>query len=124
MGIPQPSGCNGNEKHLFIMNNTVQTLKYEGLTFLRVSDRYPFHLDQIKPFDGVVIEFTEKKSSMELVKNIRSHNQQSVYLTPLFLYRLYGEPDKLIARLVDGTTSNLGDLKPIADITRKIKSRM
>ena len=124
MGITQSPGCNGNEKHLLTMNNTVQTLKYEELTFLRVSDRYPFHLDQIKPFDGVVIEFTEKKSSLELVKNIRSHNQTSVYLTPLFLYRLYGEPDKLIAKLVDGTTSNLGDLKPIADITRKIKSRM
>lgn len=124
MGIPEPSWSNGNQKYLFIMNNTVQTLKYEELTFLRVSDRYPFHLDQIKPFDGVVIEFTEKNASLGLVKNIRSHNQSTVYLTPLFLYRLYGEPDKLIAKLVDGTTSNLGNLKPIADITRKIKSRM
>lgn len=106
------------------MNNTVQNLKYEELTFLRVSDRYPFHLDQIKAFDGIIIEFTEKQSALDLVKNIRSHNQSSVYLVPMFIYRLYGEPDKLIAKLVDGTISNLGDLKPIADITRKIKSRM
>lgn len=106
------------------MNNTVQSLKFEELTFLQVSDRYPFHLDQIKPFDGVVIEFTEKKASLDLVKNIRSHNKAAVYLKPLFIYRLYGEPDELIARLVDGTISNLGELKPIADITRKIKSRM
>lgn len=124
MGVFKPPGSKGNQKYLFVMNNTVQSLKYEELTFLRVSDRYPFHLDQIKPFDGVVIEFTEKKTSLDLVKNIRSHNQASVYLKPLFIYRLYGEPDELIAKLVDGTISNLGELKPIADITRKIKSRM
>ncbi|HET8866384.1 MAG TPA: hypothetical protein VFM80_11860 [Gracilimonas sp.] len=94
------------------------------MKFIRIKDQEPLTFDSLKNFDGVIIEYTRYTFTLEMIKNIRSHNEEQVYLLPLFLYKSYGEYSDALSEMVDGTLERLNDLNSIAETTSIIKSRI
>ncbi len=94
------------------------------MKFIRIKDQEPLTFDSLKNFDGVIIEYTRYTFTLEMIKNIRSHNEEQVYLLPLFLYKSYGEHSDALSEMVDGALERLNDLNSIAETTSIIKSRI
>lgn len=107
-------------------NSQDQKIVHDDLTFLKVD---PFEFFDMKwlengKVDAVIIEYRKALSVLELINDIRSHNNKEVYLMPVFLYKIQGETNSVISQLADGEITNLSDINPLADITKKIKSRL
>jgi len=104
---------------------TIQSkeITFEELKILKIQDRSPLFLPQIKSFDAVIIEYSHQLATKEMIHKIRTHNDEAVYLTPIFIYKVYGEeidPNPL----VDNVLYSLSDLSSVANQVRNIKERM
>ncbi len=107
-------------------NSQDQKIKHDDLTFLKVDPLKSFDMKWLEngSVDAIIIEYRKDLSVLELIKDIRSHNNKEVYLMPAFFYKIHGETNPAISQLADGEITNLSNLSPIADITKKIKSRL
>lgn len=107
-------------------NSQDQQLIHDDLTFLKVDPLESFDMKWLESgkVNGIIIEYRKDLSVLELINDIRSHNNKEVYLMPVFLYKIHGETNPAISQLADGEITNLSNLNPIADITKKIKNRL
>lgn len=107
-------------------NSSDQKIVHDDLTFLKVDPLGAFDIQWLEndQTDGVIIEYRKDLSVMELINEIRSHNHKEVYLMPIFLYKMHGEENPAVSQLADGEITNISNLAPIADITRRIKKRI
>lgn len=94
------------------------------LRFLKISDQEPVRLELLKDYSGLIIEYTRHTFTLELIKTIRSHDEEQVYLMPLFLYKSYGDHNEDLSEMVDGTLERLNNLNAIAETTDIIQKRM
>jgi hypothetical protein len=101
-----------------------QKISHEELVFLKIQDRSPLYLPQLKSFDAVIIEYSNQLATEEIVKKIRCHNMESVYLIPIFVYKIYEEETGTRNPLIDGTIHSISNLAQVAEITRKIKNKL
>lgn len=136
MEVLQQDGCNRKENDIlmaiddFFVDEDNEGLEDKrifeigDMKFIRIKDQEPLTFDSLKNFDGVIIEYTRYTFTLEMIKNIRSHNEEQVYLLPLFLYKSYGEYSDALSEMVDGTLERLNDLNSIAETTSIIKSRI
>lgn len=99
-------------------------IEHEDLVFLKIKDRSPLYLPQLKSYDAVIIEYSEELATSNVINKIRNHNLESIYLIPLFVYKIYDDQSKSGNTLIDGTVNSLNNLDKVAEITRKIKSKM
>ncbi len=103
--------------------NESETVTYEELEFLKIHDREPLYLGRLKSFDGVIIEYSHRLATKEMINKIRTNNDESIYLIPLFIHKEYGDGSRENP-LIDGTLHSLDELGGIANRTRQIKKRM
>lgn len=103
--------------------NKSKTITYEGLNFLKIHDREPLFLAQLKSFDGVIVEYSHRLTTKEIINKIRTNNDESIYLIPLFVHKEYGDGSQKDP-LIDGILYSLNELGGIANRTRQIKKRM
>lgn len=94
------------------------------LKFLKISDQEPVRLELLKEYSGLIIEYTRQTFTLEMIKTIRSHDEEQVYLMPLFLYKSYGDQDEVLSEMVDGTLERLNNLNGIAETTDIIQKRL
>lgn len=94
------------------------------MTFGKVESIEYFTIADLVNVDGIIIEYCDRYSVLELINKIRSHEDEAIYLMPIFLYKFYRESYEDIARFADGTVNNLSDLSEIAEITMRIKERL
>lgn len=92
--------------------------------FLKISDQEPVRAELIKDYSGLIIEYTRQTFTFEMIKTIRSHDEEQVYLMPLFLYKSYGDYTKDLSEMVDGTLERLNNLSGIAETTDIIRKRI
>ncbi|HKK47266.1 MAG TPA: hypothetical protein VJ964_17190 [Balneolaceae bacterium] len=104
-------------------DNTAKKITHEDLVFIKVSDRSQVYLPRLKSYDAIIIEYSYRLATMEIIKNIRCHNDEAIYLMPIFVYRLYGDSGSNHP-LIDGMIQSLNNLDRVAEKTRKIQSRM
>lgn len=104
--------------------NFAQTISHEDLDFMKIQDRSPLYLPQLKSFDAVIIEYSNHLATEEMVKKIRCHNMEAVYLIPIFVYKIYEEESANRNPLIDGTIHSLNNLAKVAEITRKINNKL
>lgn len=109
-----------------INNSQDQKIIHDDLTFLKVDPLESFDMKWLEngKVDAIIIEYRKDLSVLELINNIRSHNNKEVYLMPIFLYKIHGETNPVVSQLADGEVTNFSNLNPIADITKKIKNRL
>lgn len=109
-----------------IKNSQDQKIIHDDLTFLKVDPIESFDMKWLEndKVDAIIIEYRKDLSVLRLINDIRSHNNKEVYLIPVFLYKIHGETNPTVSQLTDGEITNLSNLNPIADITKKIKSRL
>jgi len=98
-------------------------ITYEDLEFLKIEDRAPVYLPQIKSYDAVIIEYSSELATAEIIRKIRTHNLETIYLIPVFVYKNYDE-SKEKHSLIDGVIYSLSNLGKVGEITRKIKNKM
>jgi hypothetical protein len=101
-----------------------ENIEFDNLNFLRVRPESSFSADRIDDYDAVIIEYSDHHDVLQTINKIRSHNEKSIYITPVFLLNEAGNMDDSIVALTDGVIVNLTNLDSAAAVTRKIKSRM
>lgn len=136
MEVVQQDGRNRKENHIlmaiddFFVDEDNEGLEDKrifdvgDMKFIKIKDQEPIAFESLKNFDGVIIEYTRYTFTVEMIKNIRSHDEAQVYLLPLFLYKSYGEYSRVLSEMVDGALERLNDLSSIAETTSIIKSRI
>jgi hypothetical protein len=105
-------------------NPSFETMVHDEVTFAKVEPGDSFAIDELMKVDAIIIEYCDRYSVLELINKIRSHEDEAIYLMPIFLYKFYREFYEDIARFADGTVNNLSDLSEIAEITMRIKERL
>lgn len=103
--------------------NESETVTYEELEFLKIHDRDPLFLAQLKSFDGVIIEYSHQLATKEMINKIRTSNDELIYLIPLFVHKEYSNGSRENP-LIDGTVHSLDEIGSIANRTRQIKKRI
>ncbi len=104
--------------------NFAKKITHEDLVFMKIQDRSPLYLPQLKSFDAVIIEYSNQLATKEIVKKIRCHNMESVYLIPIFVYKIYEEESGAQNPLIDGTIHSLNNLAKVAEVARKINNKL
>lgn len=105
-------------------NSLAKKIKHEDLAFLKLQDRSQVYLPQIKSYDAVIIEYSYELATMEIIKKIRCHNNELIYLIPLFVYKMYDDDSGSKHPLIDGVIHSMSRLDRVAEVTRKIKNKM
>lgn len=100
-----------------------EKIQFEELEFMKIHDRSPLYLSQLRSFDAVIIEYSHWLATKEMIKKIRTQNDESIFLIPIFIHKEYDEGSDSDA-LADGVLYSLRDLTGIANRTRQIKQRM
>lgn len=101
-----------------------QKIKHDDLVFMKIQDRSPLYLPQLKSYDAVIIEYSDELATRKMVNKIRCHNSEAIYLIPLFVYKIYDDETKSRHPLIDGTINSMNNLGKVAELSRKIKSKM
>jgi hypothetical protein len=104
-------------------NQQMQTLTHDDLTFVKIVPSGIIDVKKLDDFDGIILEYTSDQHVLKMIHKIRSDNDKSIYLKPVFIYKIYGDTHPSIAKISDGEITNLSDLETIATITRNIKIR-
>ena len=99
-------------------------LEIGELRFVRLLDQEPLQFELLRKFDGIVIEYTRDTFTTEMIRAVRSHEDEEIYLKPMFLYKSYGEKNEVLSELLDGTLERLNDLGGIAETTAVIQRRL
>ncbi|MDX1637672.1 MAG: hypothetical protein R3281_06870 [Balneolaceae bacterium] len=108
------------------MNNieaSASKISHEELEFLKISDRSQLYVAQLKSYDGIIIEYSSRLATRQMIHKIRTHNDQTIYLIPLFIYKVYHDQTEPIP-LADGILQSLSDLSGAAVRTRSIREKM
>lgn len=101
-----------------------EIITHNHLRFLKADPSFPLDMKKVADADALIIDYTNETDVLRLLREIRSHHEQEIYLIPCFLHNLVGSIDESVTRLVDGTLTNLSNLDPAAIVVRKIQSRM
>lgn len=101
-----------------------EIIHYNQLQFLKADPSVPLDLEIVAETDAVIINYTTHSEVCKLLRDIRSHHDKEIYLTPCFLHNLTGNMDKTVMQLTDGVLTNLSNLDPAVIVVRKIQSRM
>lgn len=72
-----------------------------------VSDFSAFDMKKAPLYDAVILDFTDKKGCLELLKTIRSSFIESIYLLPVFILSIIEIKDDEIGQLSDGVINNI-----------------
>src|SRR5690625_7419092 len=89
-----------------------EIIHYNQLQFLKAEPTAPLDLNIVAKVDAVFINYTTHSEVFELLRKIRSHHDQKVYLTLFFLHNLTGNMDQAVIQLTDGVLPNLSHLAP------------
>lgn len=103
---------------------SIERIEHKELVFAKLQPHTPVDVKDLQAYDGLIIEYTNRQSVFDLINRIRSHEDEEVYLLPIFLSKFFREPNQNVARLVDGTIPDTSDLAPIAAKTHQIKDRL
>ena len=98
-------------------------IRFDNLNFLRIDPSKPFNTDRLEEYDAVLIQYSNRIDIQRIIGAIRSHNEKSIYLLPVFLLSMAENMDSTTVELADGVVSNSTNLDSAAAITHKIKSR-
>lgn len=105
-------------------NGGERVFEFGELTFVKLLDQEPLQFELLKKYDGVIIEYSRQAFTIDMIRAFRSHEEESIHLMPLFLYKSYGEHDDILSELLDGTLERLNDLGGIAETTILIQKRL
>lgn len=105
-------------------NGADRIFEVGDLRFVKLMDQEPLQFELLKAYDGIIIEYSRQTFTINMIKNIRSHEEEEIYLKPLFLYKSYGEYSEILSELVDGSLERLTELGGIAETTSMIKNRL
>ncbi|MFN1835729.1 hypothetical protein AB2B38_010735 [Balneola sp. MJW-20] len=105
-------------------NGDQRIFEVGDLRFVKLFDQEPLQFEVLKGYDGIIIEYSRHTFTFDMIRSIRSHEEEEVYLMPLYLYKSYGEYSELLKELVDGTLERLSELGGIAETTSLIKNRL
>lgn len=105
-------------------SETHENIEFDDLNFLHVKPANSFNPDIVDRYDAVILEYSDDHNVLKAIRNIRSHNDKAVYITPVFLLNSGGNMDDTIVEQSDGVIVNLSNLDSAAADTRKIQSRM
>jgi len=101
-----------------------EEISFDNLSFLRVRPSQTFNPSILENHDAIILEYFGRHNVLEAIKQIRSHNEKLVYITPIFLLIEGGNTEDSIVALADGVIEKLTNLDSAASVTRKIISRI
>lgn len=105
-------------------NGLIESVTFQNLTFAKVVSGTFFDINNLRGYDAVIIEYTNKMAVLDLMGSIRSHEDQAIYLLPVFFYRFYRESNKEMREFADGTVNDLQNLEAAANQINEINERV
>ena len=94
-----------------------------GLNFALIDDTFANYVDYLESFDGIIIQYTKWSSTLQFLKNLRTHQSTNLMLKPTFLYNLTGSTIIPHQWTVDGLVADLDLLTDVIHKTKRIQDR-
>jgi DNA-directed RNA polymerase subunit RPC12/RpoP len=88
-----------------------------------LNDYDKYELEGLKEFDALIINCTRRLYSYDMVKTVRSHDDEQIYLLPIFFYNNFEDVEQSTSSIADGVLHNMQQLGPSADIVRFIQKK-
>src|SRR5690625_7913924 len=86
-----------------------EIIHYNQLQFLKAEPTAPLDLNIVAKVDAVIINYPTHSEVLELLRKVRSHHDQKVYLAPFVLHNLTGYMDQAVIQLTGGVLTTRSD---------------
>ncbi len=106
-----------------IVKNIQSNLKHinsGGFNFALIDDTLANYVDYLEIFDGIIIHYSKWISTLQFLKNIRTHHSSKIMLKPVFLYAPQKNLSLIEKWTIDGLIQDLNLLNDIVYKTNQI----
>lgn len=121
---PFNDAAKAREKIVKNIQSNLRHVASSGYNYALIDDTLSNYVDYLEVFDGIIIQYSKWTSTLQFIKNIRTHDSPKLMLKPIYLY--HNEPINLLPDrwTIDGLISDLGLLDDTDHRTKRILQRL